>query len=79
MFCLVIVILTRSQKAPHAQDAEGDPHDGSFVQMGGNSAWQWQSAGELIKHLRLLAPPTPGCITRAQLPLLRTASEEREG
>lgn len=67
------MLLTRSQELAHAQEAEGDSHDGSFVQVGGHPAGERQSVGELIKHLRLLTPPTPGCITRAQLPLLRTA------
>lgn len=64
--------LTGSEEALHLQEAEGDSHDGRFVQVGGHSAGERQSASELIKHLRLLAPPTSGRITRTQLPLLRT-------
>ena len=67
------MLLTRFEEVAHAQEAEGDSHDGGFVQMGGDSAGERQSVGELVKHLRLLTPPTPGCITGMQLPLLRTA------
>lgn len=68
-------LLTRSQEAPHAQEAEGDSHDGGFVQVGGDSAGKWQSVRELVKHLRLLTPPTSGRITGTQLPLFRTGPE----
>lgn len=66
------VLLTGSEEVAHPQEVEGDSHDGGFVQVGGDSTGEWQSAGELVKHLRLLTPPTSGRITRTQLPLLRT-------
>lgn len=56
----------------HPQEAQSDPHDGGFVQVGGDSAGEGQGPGELIKHLGLLTPPASGCVTRTQLPLLRT-------
>lgn len=61
----------------HPQEAEGDSHDGGFVQVGGDSAGERQCAGELVKHLRLLTPPTSGRIPRTQLPLLRAGPAER--
>lgn len=69
---LTTELLTRLQEVTHPQEAEGDSHDGGFVQVGGDSAGKWQSARELVKHLCLLTPPASGCITRTQLPLLRT-------
>ncbi len=66
------MLLTGSEEAVHPQEVEGDSHDSRFVQVGGDSTGEWQSAGELIKHLRLLTPPTSSRITRTQLPLLRT-------
>lgn len=58
----------------HSQEAEGDPHDGGFVQVGADSTGERQSAGQLIEHLRLLTPSTSGRIARTQLPLLRTGA-----
>lgn len=65
--------LTGLEELPHPQEAEGDSHDGRFVQMGGDSARQRQSVGELVKHLRLLTPPVSGRVPGAKFPLLRTA------
>ncbi|TNN77802.1 hypothetical protein EYF80_012100 [Liparis tanakae] len=69
------VRLTRLEdQVVHPQEAEGDSHDGGLVQVGADSAGERQRAGQVIEHLRLLAPPTSGRITRAQLSLLRTAA-----
>lgn len=64
---------TSLKELAHPQEAEGDSHDGRFVQMGGHSTRKRQSLGELIKHLRLLTPSVSGCITGTQFSLLRTA------
>lgn len=68
------MLLTGLKETAHPQKAEGDSHDGGFVQVGCDSARKRQSVGELIKHLRLLTPPTSGSITRTQLPLLGTGT-----
>lgn len=60
------------QQLLHPQEAEGDPHDAGLVQVGADFARERQSAGELIKHLRLLAATTSGRVARTQLSLLRT-------
>lgn len=67
------MILTRFEEVSHPQKAKGDSHDGGFVQMGGDSAGEWEGVGELVKHLSLLTSPTSGRITGMQLPLLQTA------
>lgn len=35
-----VSVLTRAQQLPHAQVADGQPHDGGFVQVGGDIVWQ---------------------------------------
>lgn len=60
------------QQLLHPQEAEGDPHDAGLVQVGADSARERQSAGELVKHLRLLTAATSGRVTGAQLSLFRT-------
>lgn len=37
--------LTRDEQLPHAQIADGQPHDGGFVQVGGDIVWQ----GKLVR------------------------------
>ncbi len=39
-----VSVLTRAEQLPHAQVADGQPHDGGFVQVGGDIVWQ----GELV-------------------------------
>ncbi len=38
-------ILTRAEHLPRAHVADGQPHDGGFVQVGGYIVWQ----GELLR------------------------------
>lgn len=61
------------------QDAEGDSHDGRFVEVGGDPAGERQSAGKFIKHLGLLTPSISGRITGTQLPLLGAGPTQRGG
>lgn len=37
--------LTIDEQLPHAQIADGQPHDGGFVQVGGDIVWQ----GKLLR------------------------------
>lgn len=40
-----IIELTRAEQLPHAQIADGQPHDGGFVQVGSDIVWQ----GKLVR------------------------------
>lgn len=66
------MFLTGSQETLQRQEAQGDSHDGGFVQLRGNAARKRKSAGQLVENFRLFAPPASGRVTRTQLPLLRT-------
>lgn len=60
--------LTSIQQLPHAQVADGEPHDGGLVQVCTDRVGQGQLVRQLIEHLRLLAPPAPRRIPRLLLP-----------
>lgn len=61
-----------------AQEADGQPHDGGFVQVGAHAVRQGQLMGQLVEDLRLFAPPAPGGIPGLLLPPLRATPEFRE-
>lgn len=61
-----------------AQEADGQPHDGGFVQVGAHAVRQGQLVGQLVEDLRLLAPSAPGSIPGLLLPPLRAAPKLRE-
>lgn len=63
--------LTSIQQFPHAQVADGEPHDGGLVQVCAHGVGQGQLVSQLIEHLRLLAPAAPGCIPRLLFPPFR--------
>lgn len=63
--------LTSIQQLPHAQVADGQPHDGRLVQVRAHRVRQGQLVSQLIEHFRLLAPPAPRCIPRLLFPPLR--------
>lgn len=47
--------LTCGAEAVHAQVADGEAHDGGFVQVGADPAREGQRVRQLVEHLRLLA------------------------
>lgn len=67
----LILRLTRIQQFSHAQVADGEPHDGGLVQVGGDIVGQGQMVCKLVEHFRLLAPATSGRIPGLLLPALR--------
>lgn len=46
------------------QVADGQSHDGGFIQMWADAVWERQLAGQLIKHLRLLTAPAARRVSR---------------
>lgn len=52
------------------QEADGQAHDGSFVQVGAHTVRQGQLVSQLIEDLRLLAAPAPRGIAGFLLPQL---------
>lgn len=68
--------LTRVQQFSHAQVADGEPHDGGFVQVRGDIVGQGQLVCKLVKYLRLLASATSGSIPWLLLPALRAHPEK---
>lgn len=50
------------------EEADGQSHDGRFVQVWADAMRQRQLMCELVEHLRLLTPPTARCITRLLFP-----------
>lgn len=61
-----------------SQEADSQPHDGGFVQVGAHAVRQGQLVGQLIEDLRLLASPAPCCIPGLLLPSLGAAPKLRE-
>lgn len=68
--------LTCIQQLPHAQVADGQPHDGRLVQVCTHGVGQGQLVSQLIEHLRLLAPPAPRRVPRLLFPALRANPRE---
>lgn len=75
--CLLFLGLTCIKQLPHAQVADGEPHDGGLVQVGGHIVGQGQLVGQLIEHLRLFAPAAASGIAGLLLPALRAHPGER--
>lgn len=69
--------LTGVEKVAHSQVAKGQPHDASFVKVGGDTACQGQGVSKFIEHLGLLTASTASRITQTHLPLLRARPGER--
>lgn len=69
--CALFLKLTSIKQFPHAQVADGEPHDGGLVQVGGHIMGQGQLVGQLIEHLRLFAPAAASGIAGLLLPALR--------
>ena len=61
-----------------AQEADGEPHDGGLVQVGGEAVGERQLAGQLVEHLRLLAPPAARRVPGLLLAPLRAAPAGRK-
>lgn len=61
-----------------AQEADGQPHDGGFVQVGAHTVRQGQLMGQLVEDLCLFAPPAPGSVPGLLLPPLRATPKFRE-
>lgn len=53
-----------------SQEADGQAHDGGFVQVGAHTVGQRQLMGQFIEDLRLLATPAPCGISGFLLPQL---------
>lgn len=49
-------------EVPHLQVADGEPDDGSLVQLAGDGTWQRQHLGQFIKLKVLLPPPRSRCV-----------------
>lgn len=60
-----------------SQEADRQSHDGGLVQMGAHAVGQRQLMGQLVEHLRLLAPPAPCGIPGLLLPPLRATPKWR--
>ena len=69
---------TGGDQLARAQEADGEPHDGGLVQVGGEAVGEGQLAGQLVEHLRLLAPPAARRITGLLLAPLRAAPAGRK-
>lgn len=63
-------VLTTVEKLPHAQVADGEPHDGGLVQAGADAVRQRKLLGQLVEDLRLLAAPASRRVPRLLLPAL---------
>lgn len=64
------LLLTTVEKFPHAQVADGEPHDGGLVQAGTDAVGQRKLLGQLVEHLRLFAAPASRRVPRLLLPAL---------
>lgn len=70
--CVHDIALTWADDLAGAQEADGQSHDGGFVQVGADAVWEGQLIGQLVKHLRLLTTTTACRVTRPLLTPLRT-------
>lgn len=60
-----------------SQEADGQAHDGGFVQVGAHTVGQRQLMSQFIEDFRLLATPAPCGISGFLLPQLRAAPKGR--
>lgn len=65
---------TWCEKFACTEEADGQSHDGCFVQVWADAIRQRQLMCQLVEHLRLLTPPASRCVSRFLFPPFRRMS-----
>jgi len=71
--CVCAASRTCGEHLARAQEADGQPHDGGLVQVGGDAVRQRQLVGELVEHVRLFAASGASRVARLLLTSLGAA------